>query len=191
MPTFASIVSTHTSGREVITPLQAYPLWEFQLTYEILEDQTPNQVVFQPNVPYTELQQLMGLFLVCTAQYGQFYFDDPSDNSRPYSYVGTGDGVTLAFTVPRAFGPQGFTEPVGGLNTVDTVYVGTHKLNPSTYSISGNQIVFNQPPTNGDAINAAFSFFYLCRFIEDQQDYEQFMFNLWKMNSLKFRSVKN
>ncbi len=190
MPTWASIVSTHTSGREVITPLQAYPLHEFTLTYEFLEDETPNQSIFQPNAPYTELQQLAGLFMACTGQYGQFYYDFPSDDSRTDAVIGVGDGATSAFTVKRVFGPYGFAEPVGALNVLSEVYFNGVTQSPSTYAKSGNQIIFTTPPGPGVVVTADHSFFYLCRFIEDQHDYEQFMYNLWKMNSLKFRSVK-
>jgi hypothetical protein len=190
MPTWASIVSTHTSGREVITPLQAYPLHEFTLTYELLEDETANQSIFQPAAPYTELQQLAGLFMACTGQYGYFYYDFESDNSRSAAAVGTGNGVTTIFTVFRSFGPQGFSEPVGGINVLSEVYFNGVAQPATSYSKSGNQIIFNRPPGNGLIITADFSFWFLCRFIEDQQDYEQFMYNLWKMSSLKFRSVK-
>lgn len=189
MPTWASLVSEHTSGRVVVTPQQAYPLWEFTLTYEILKDQTDNQSIYAPNAPYTELQQLMGLFLACSAQYAWFYYDYPSDNSRADAAVGIGNGLT-AFTVNRAFGPQGFSEPVGGLNVIHDVYFNGVAQSSSIYAKSGNQIVFTSPPGTGVVITADYSFFYLCRFIEDQQDYEQFMYNLWTLKTCKFRSVK-
>ncbi len=190
MPTWASIVSTHTSGREVVTPLQAYPLHEFTLTYELLEDETSNQTIFQPNAPFTELQQLAGLFLACSAQYGHFYYDFAYDDSRASAEVGIGDGITTIYVVMRAFGPYGFSEPVGGLNVLSEVYLNGVVQSSATYTKSGNQIIFMTPPPSGVVITADFSFWYLCRFIEDQHDYEQFMYNLWKMNSLKFRSVK-
>jgi hypothetical protein len=190
MPTWASIVSTHASGREVVTPQQVYPLNEFTLTYELLQEQTANQQVYQPNAPYTELQQIAGLFLACSGQYGRFTFDFPADDSRTGGAIGIGDGVTTVFTVFRTFGPYGFVEPVGQLNVVNAVYFDGVVQVPGTYGTSGNQLVFLAAPSNGVVITADYSFFFLCRFIEDQHDYDQFMFNLWTLKSLKIRSVK-
>lgn len=49
---------------------------------------------------------------------------------------------------------------------------------------------FVTAPPSGVAITADFSFAYLCRFLDDQADFENFMSGLWKVSSLKFRSVK-
>jgi hypothetical protein len=190
MPTFATIVSTHVSGREVTSPQQAYPLWEYTLTYEVLRDQTQNQSIWQPNAPFTELEQIAGLFLQCNGQYGWFYFDDFTDDSRASSYVAVADGITSVFTVSRAFGPLGFSEPVGGINQLTAVYFNGVSQSPSLYAVLGNQIVFNSAPSAGVVITADFTFWYLCRFLEDQQDYEQFYYNLWTLKTCKFRSVK-
>ena len=39
-------------------------------------------------------------------------------------------------------------------------------------------------------ITADFSYAYNCRFLDDQMDFEEFMSSLWKLDSMKFRSVK-
>lgn len=190
MPTYATIISTHVSGREVASPQQAYPLHEFTLTYEVLRDQGLNQSIYQPNNPFTELQQIAGLFLACNGQYGWFYFDYFADDSRSDAPVGTGDGVTTNFVVPRAFGPFGFTEPVGGLKSVSAVYFNGVPQSSGSYSINGNQLVFTSAPGSGVVITADFMFYYLCRFIDDQSDYEQFFYQLYTLKTCKFRSVK-
>jgi hypothetical protein len=35
-----------------------------------------------------------------------------------------------------------------------------------------------------------YSYYYYCRFIEDIQDFEQFMHHMWTLQSCKFRSDK-
>ena len=42
----------------------------------------------------------------------------------------------------------------------------------------------------GTAIAADFSYAFVCRFLDDQEDFENIMKGLWKMQSLKFRSVR-
>jgi hypothetical protein len=43
---------------------------------------------------------------------------------------------------------------------------------------------------SGVALSADCTYGFNCRFLDDQQDFEQFMSGLWKVESLKFRSVK-
>jgi uncharacterized protein (TIGR02217 family) len=44
------------------------------------------------------------------------------------------------------------------------------------------------PPTGVDII-ATFEFFFVCRFVEDMQDFEQFANRLWDLNEMTLRSV--
>jgi len=120
-----------------------------------------------------------------------FYFDDPTDDSRADAPVGAGNGVNTVFTLYRAFGIGGFQEPVGGINQLLEVYFNGVQQHPSVYGKLGNQINFATPPPNGTVITADFTFWYLCRFLEDQHDYEMFMYNLWQLKTCKFRSVKS
>ena len=39
-------------------------------------------------------------------------------------------------------------------------------------------------------ISADFSYGFMCRFLEDTLDFEEFMDNLWQLKSLKFRQVR-
>jgi hypothetical protein len=87
-PVFASIVQSFKSGREVINAQQTAPLFEFELKYETLKDQTQNQTPYQPNAGFTALEQLSSLFLFCNGQYGRFVYEDLSDCSRTGQEIG-------------------------------------------------------------------------------------------------------
>jgi hypothetical protein len=50
-----------------------------------------------------------------------------------------------------------------------------------------NTLTFTAAPGNSAAITASFSYAFNCRFLDDQEDFENIMNGLW---SLKFRSVK-
>lgn len=43
---------------------------------------------------------------------------------------------------------------------------------------------------SGMIISADCNYGFNCRFLDDQEDFEEFMSGLWKVESLKFRSVK-
>jgi hypothetical protein len=191
-PKFATIAQTakHTS-RMSRAAQQMLPFWEFELTFEVLRDQSWNGQPYQPMNGFTEFEKLCGLFLDTYGQWGLFYYDDPSDNSRAGQYLGTGDGRQVDFPVVRTwgYGPTAFVEPVGGVNAISKVYFDGVAQGNFMFSWSGSVLTFNPPPPPGVTITADFSFFYLCRFTEDTQLYEQFYKGFWQMKSLKFRSV--
>ena len=197
-PIWASTVEETVSGREVMYATAAWPLWEFELTYEVLRSQTQNIVIDSHESPFLEFEQIASIFLVCAGQYGRFYYNDVTDNSRTAQPIGTGDGTTTNFTMYRTFGtnPLAITEPVGSVNNDIPVTVfldGVVLPQPGNWGfVDANQtLVFTSPPGAGVVISATFYFYYLCRFIEDVKDFEQFMHNLWTVKSFKFRSVKD
>ena len=63
-------------------------------------------------------------------------------------------------------------------------------VDPSNYSIANGLVTFNTAPANGAALTWTGYFGFLCRFDDDSLDFEQFMQNLWRVDSLKFRSVR-
>ncbi len=52
-PIFLTLAQMSASGRETRLPLYVYPLWQFDLTYELLRDTTG----------HNELKSLMGFYL--------------------------------------------------------------------------------------------------------------------------------
>ncbi len=130
----------------------------------------------------------MGFFLQCQGQYGTFLYTDPTDSSVTNQTFATGDGSTTTFTFQRTLG--GFLEPVGWVTSVSNVYLnGVSQA--SGWSLSTpNSLVFGAAPGSGVLIGASFTFAFQCRFDADDQDFEQFMSNLWKAESVKFKSVR-
>ena len=53
-----------------------------------------------------------------------------------------------------------------------------------------NMLTFATAPASGVTISADFSYAFNCRFLDDQMDFEEFMSSLWRLDSMKFRSVK-
>jgi uncharacterized protein (TIGR02217 family) len=200
-PTFLTVVASHVSGREVRFANYANPVWNFELTFEGLDGTASTY----PGLGASSLQSLMGLYLQSQGQFGSFVFYDPTDYSVTGQAFGTGDGTTTTFQLCRTLG--GFTEPVivpaaaGTLNFPGgqsasvpnpTIY-NNGTLVSSGYAIStpGGVVTFSTAPAAGHVLTWTGAFGFLCRFDGDDLDFEQFMANLWKVESLKFRSLRS
>lgn len=182
-PSFSTRVASHVSGREVRAPFFSYPLYEFELTYEGL-DSLGNF----PGLGANSLQSLMGLYLQCQGQYGTFLYTDPTDNAVAAQAIASGDGTTTDFPFLRTLG--GATERVSYVTSVANVYLNGVNQPTGWALIAPNTLHFTSAPVAGVAISADFSYAYECRFLDDQNDFEEFMNGLWQVQSLKFRSVK-
>jgi len=184
-PTFATLVASHVSGREVRDALYVNPIWQFELTFDGLASDATSY----PGLGAQSLQALMGLFLQCQGQWGTFLYVDPSDNAVSGQALGVGDGTTTTFTLARALG--GFLEPVGWATGVSQVSVAGAAQSSGWTLAAPNSLVFATAPASGAAIAASFAYAFLCRFDDDAAEFEQAMQNLWRLDSLKFRSVRS
>lgn len=181
-PTASTRVATHVSGREVRSPLYTQTLYEFELTFDALAS-----TATYPGTGTNSLQQLLGFVLACAGQYGTFVYIDPTDCAALAQPLGTGDGATTAFALTRTIG--GVTEPVSWATSVTAVYL--NGVATSGWSLTlPNTLSFATAPTTGAAITADMSYGFLCRFLDDQQEFENVMDGLWQVKSFKFRSVK-
>jgi uncharacterized protein (TIGR02217 family) len=183
-PVFSTLVASHVSGREVRDPLYQNPIWNFELTFDGMDSSSTNY----PGLGANSLQTLLGFFLENQGQFGTFLYADPTDNAATNTTFATGDGATTTFTFSRFMGS--FLEPVGWVLTVSNVYLsGVNQT--SGWSLSQpNSLVFSSAPGAGVTIGATFTYAFQCRFDSDDMDFEQFMSNLWKAESVKFRSVR-
>jgi uncharacterized protein (TIGR02217 family) len=186
LPKFNTRIAAHASGREVRVALMAYPLYEFEAVYNGL---TSSATLFG-SLTANSLQTLMGFFLQLQGQFGTFLYTDPDDNTVTAQGIGLGDGTTTSFQFGRSLG--GFFEPVGWVTAIAAVYLNGVVQSSGGYSLTTpNTLVFTVAPGAGVVVSADFSYAFNCRFLDDQMNFEEFMSNLWKLDSMKFRSVKS
>ncbi len=178
-PVWSTRRAGHVSGREVRAANFANPLWRFELTYEVL----------RADSLHNELQTLMGFYLTQRGSYGAFLFQDQSDNQVTGQVIGTGDGITTQFQLVRSLG--GFVEPVGGVTGGVQIQFNGANQAAGWSLVAPNIIQFASPPAPGIRISASFPFYYLCRFDGDEQEYENFMSQLWSLQSCKLISVRS
>lgn len=182
-PTFSTRVAAHASGREVRQSLYAVTLYEFELSFDGLASSGFS------GLGASSLQTLMGFYLACQGQYGTFLYTDPTDNAVHGQTIGTGDGATTSFTLLRSLGS--YSEPVSYVTALGAVYLNGVAQTSSSYALNvPNTLTFTTAPAAGAAITADLAYAFLCRFLDDQEDFENVMSGLWQLASLKFRSVK-
>lgn len=187
-PMFKNLVQENVSGKETRVALWSYPRWQWDLTYNVIRQGTVH------GTAYTEFAQLAGFFNQRQGRFDTFQYQDADDNSVTAQAIGTGDGSRTAFQLIRGFG--GFVEPVLAPNTVSKVYLnGVEQVSGWSVSNWGSSspgvITFSSAPGNGVAITADFSYYFPCRFTEDQVSFSMFMKSLYAGKKVSFLSVKN
>lgn len=179
-PLWSTKVVRATSGRERRTALWPYPLWQFELSYEVLRHKPTND----------ELMQFWEFFNAAQGQFGAWLFVDPSDcqipSTAPDSF-GTGDGSTKTFQLQRNLFTSVY-EPVYGAYQPVVLDNGAPA---GTYTLSsGGQITFSSAPATGHALTWFGYFYFGCRFLQDDLTFEQIISTLWSGKSLKFTSIR-
>lgn len=180
-PRFRTNISEAASGDEVRYSQAEYPRWDFELSYEFLEDRTGAD---------SSLKTLLGFFLARQGSFEAWLFKDPDDYKAEESLCGVADGVTTEFPLRRSMG--GYHELIGQVDNVNPiqVFVDNVLIDPDDYSIVlPNSLVFDSAPASGGIITASFQFFYVCRFNEDRLDFEKFADQLWNLQTMNFRSI--
>ena len=182
-PTFSTRIASHVSGREVRSSLYAGTLYEYELTFDGLASTAGATNGLGP----ASLQTLIGFFLQCQGQFGTFLYADPTDGSVQGQGIATGDGATASFVLQRTIGA--FTEPVSYVIQLGAAYVNGVAQSGAAL-VGTNTLKLAAPPAAGSIVSADFSYAFLCRFLDDSQDFENIMSGLWTLSSLKFRSVR-
>lgn len=180
-PTFSTRVAAAVSGREVTAPYYATPLYEFELTVDQMSSGWATG-----SVAAYSLQALQGFFLQLQGQYGAFLFQDPEFSIVQRGPIGTGNASATVFPLLRTLGA--YVEQIQ-YAAVSKVYVNGASLSAGAWSLTnGNTVTLTSAPANGAAVSADFVYYFVCRFLDDVHDYEEFMFRLHTLKSCKFRS---
>lgn len=70
------------------------------------------------------------------------------------------------------------------------IYDNGTEVDPDDYTITAPNIVeFDVAPVDTHVITWSGRYFFVCRFIDDIQDYENFMYNLWTLQECNIKSV--
>jgi uncharacterized protein (TIGR02217 family) len=194
-PTFQTRIQRAVSGRELRAMDYPAPLWQYQLSFNVLRDQWDIRAGNGVGSGYDELRTLYALYMGCYGAFGTFLFSDPSDNQRTGESIGIGDASTSTFQLQAQYGSGPiFIAPVTAVNRLTAIYFNGITQAPSTYNCacglnSTGLITFNSPPSSGVSITADFTYYFRCRFVDDSYQFDNFMYQLWQLKKLTFISV--
>jgi uncharacterized protein (TIGR02217 family) len=182
-PIWSNQIQQSVSGKKTSVALWSYPRHRWTLTYNYLRG----------DASLAEFQTLFGFFNARQGQFDTFQYQDADDNAVTGQQIALGDGATTAFQLYRVF--AGNAEPIYAPHTVSKVYVdGVDKPGHWTVTSWGDAapgiVTFDSAPASGKAITADFTYYWPCRFTTDLQDFEKFLFQLWKANGISFESEK-
>ena len=185
-PRWSTGVALAASGNETRARNYLTPLWDFEVSFSGL-DMTMSG--YYGGLSAASMQTLASFFLTCQGKYSTFLFVDPSDYLVTRQSLGTTDGTTTTYTLPRTLGP--YTESAYYVTSISAVYLNGI-LQTTGWSLAApNQLVFSPAPYPGRALTATYTFAYICRFSEDVHDYEEFYNLLSLCRSVKFQTVRS
>ena len=196
-PQWSTKIHETTSGKETAAAYWSCPKWFFSLSYEFLDE---SELV-------RDLQTIGGFFLSRKGRFDSFLFRDPSDYKVEGQVLGIGDGVRTSFQIVRSFG--NFVEPIknvkgaiytginvsGGVPLLpfppDSPIILVNGIVPKDYTITtaGLLTLLVAPPI-GSVISADFSFYFRCRFLQDEAEFSEFMAELWELKKLEMVTRK-
>jgi uncharacterized protein (TIGR02217 family) len=184
MPCWKTGYQEALSGKASAISYQQYPVYEWAFSYELLRH----------DLTLSELKTLMGFFNSMRGRFGSFLFLDKLFNSVTEEPFGTGDGSKTGFQLTAAFqnaGGVGIAEIIQNLNGAPVIKDnGVVKTLTTHYTIGPTGIItFLSAPAAGHALTWSGSFYYRCRFKNDEQDFSEFLSRFWETKTLKFRSV--
>lgn len=192
-PKWSTKVKRAASGRERRTALWPYPLWQFELSHDVVRHRPTND----------ELAALWAFHNTVQGQYLPWLFLDPTDcqnydplgaASQTPGFLGTGDGATTTFQVQRYLaaasqaGTAGVLEPVYAPFGMQVFVNGTAT---TAYSIGPNgKLTFAAAPAAGAVLTWTGYFYFGCRFLQDDLTFEQLASQLWSGKAIKFTSLR-
>ena len=175
-PQWKTITHVATSGKETRTAMMSYPRWVFSLSFEFLKDDLTAQFA-----------TFAGFFNNLKGSFDSFLYLDPYDNTATSQAIGTGDGSNKVFQIVRNFGS--FIEPIKAVVGSPSIYLNG-VLQSSGYTITDGVLTFTTAPSSGAIVSWTGQFYFRCRFLNDDIELSQFMYDLWEVKKVEFISIK-
>ncbi len=175
-PVWNSQVQKTVSGRVVAATYQQYPLYKFVVQYATLAQ--------------ADFNTLLAFFNQQQGNVVPFWFDaGPGNDSVSNQVFATADGSTKTYQLTRSYG--GFAEPIAAVNGSPSIYVnGVLQTAGTNYTLNAaaGTVTFTSAPTSGYALKWTGSYYFQCRFSKGTEDFEQFMYQLYKTKSVSMET---
>lgn len=129
-PLWKTNIATSSSGYEARYAQMQWPIWEYELTYEFLDDSEGSSGA---------LEILMGFFLQMQGQFNTWLFKDPDDYQSNLSQMIEYSNSTSTYYATRTFG--GFVEPIGQIDTANTYNVYAEVSETDSATSTGTTVI--------------------------------------------------
>ena len=184
-PVFKTSVQVAQSGKETRIARMAYPLFKWELEFEFMRD----------DITPSDLKTVYGFFAEMQGQWDTFLYTDPYWNTVTAAQFGVGDGTTTAFQTTvtnKNSGSFGIPEAIQNFSGGPQFYVnGTLQVLTTNYTLSGTGVItFVTAPAAAAVLTWTGSWYYRCRFTDDELLLTEIYHQWWALKSLKFQSVK-
>lgn len=193
-PMFNTKVQTSVNFTELRASFTGSPVYEMSMTFAFLRGNDRYDSADTQTFPVAEVSSLLGFFASRLGRWDSWLIQD-----KPNDYLilptateifGVGNNVTTVFNLQRTIGDW-FSERVA--NPADTVRIwvdGVEKFRP-THWTGGDigtkgVITFVTPPGNGLLLTWSGEYYFRARFSEDIMEFNQFMYQLWETQEIKF-----
>lgn len=202
-PKFNTIHQQPLSNRHPASAtLQQSTIFDIEISYNGLLNNPGSSSSYSDDVAY-----LQEFYEACRGPYGYFTFD-PSVNhfanmstaatmtSLANGYFGVGNGTQTVFPLWRSTNALGWTTPtmlemIQNVTSLSAVYANGAVVASTGYTWSNfpATVTFSTAPANGAALTWAGNYSYLCHFAEASLDFNELMYQLWELKSLKLETI--
>lgn len=183
-PSFNTKIMQSVNGRELRASYQSVPKYEINMSFSFLRESKGR----------TEQQALEGFFLDRRGSFDSFLLKMPDDNQFDCTFTGGGTQTTfqlyktmngkripLSHSLASSRPANPLMWNVRSLKTMWDADDSKPMWNKATARIGKDgQLILTEPLEDGQAITVAGTYYYRCRFKDDEQQYTNFMSKLWK-----------
>ncbi|WP_151808939.1 DUF2460 domain-containing protein [Acinetobacter soli] len=185
-PMFNTKIMQSVNGRELRASYQAVPKYQISMSFAFLRESKGRK----------ELQKLEGFFLERRGSFDSFLFKMPEDNEFQCTFIG--DGVQTSFQLYKQINTTQLslqhTQADQSENPLMWSVISSSRMwtNPTSlmwvlqFSINSKGLVlFTIPLAAGESVTITGTYYYRCRFADDEQQYTHFMSKLWKAGKVE------
>lgn len=185
-PMFNTKIMQSVNGRELRASYQAVPKYQISMSFAFLRESKGRN----------ELQQLEGFFLERRGSFDSFLFKMPEDNEFQCTFVG--DGVQTSFQLYKQINTTQIPLQHTQAEQSEDPLMWSENASKPMWSDPESQMWLLQfvitnngmlqlsiPLLEGESITVTGTFYYRCRFADDEQQYTNFMSKLWKAEKVE------
>lgn len=175
-PQFENQKQRAKSGKEYRIAYRTYPVWRWEFTFDFLRDDAT-----------AELQQIVSLFLKHRGGYESFRLLDPlHSTATSVTFGANGFNTGVSYQLVASY--DGFEEPVYDIVTPISVLNGATPT--SNFTVDSHTGIVTSTATHANnSVAWTGSFYRRVRFEKDEQEFEQFLDDLWNAKKVALVSA--